>query len=266
MPLSYSLDNVGPIARSVADCARLFQVIAGADAAEPAARPLAGSDLEAAIEGFEAAGLKVGIPADYYYEDVAPSVRAALEASLAVLEALGAELVEVPVPDHEALRDLCNVVLKAEAANIHAEWLRERPEAYSREVRTRLLGGLLIPAPRYLQALRLRAVKLREFCDTVFARCDVLHTPALPIEVPAITATDAAVGEDALRVNEQLAWCTRPLNYLGLPALTLPCGFSANGLPVAMQLVGRPFAEARLLGLGHRFQAATDWHRRAPPR
>lgn len=265
MPLSYSLDNVGPMARTVADCARLFGIIAGPDPADPLTASEPVPDYEALLQGVSLQGLRIGVPTQYYYAHAAPSVRAALDASLQVLVDLGAEAVETPVPDHDALRDLCNILLKSEAAGIHAEWLRERPEAYSREVRTRLLGGLFVPAPRYLQALRVRNAMVREFCDTVFSHCDVLHAPGLAIEVPTLAATDAAAGEDALRLNEQLAWCTRPLNYLGLPGLCVPCGFSDNGLPVSMQLIGRPFDEDRLLQVGHAYQQATDWHRRRPP-
>ena len=91
-----------------------------------------------------------------------------------------------------------------------------------------------------------------------------LHTPGLPIEVPTLADTDAAVGENALAINEKLAWCMRAMNYLGLPGLAVPCGFSANGLPVSQQLIGPPFSEDLLFEVGHAYQRETDWHTKVP--
>jgi len=264
MPLSYSLDNAGPMTRTVQDCARMMGIVAGADPEDPSTASEPVPDYEGQLANASVKGVRIGVPTSYFYDDVAPTVRAALEASLDVYRAQGAEIVEVDVPDMEVYRDLCNVVLKVEAANIHADWLRTRGNEYSTEVRARIEGGLYIPGVRYLQAQRLRGEYVTAFCNQVFDACDVLHTPGLPIEVPTLTDTDAAVGENALAINEKLAWCMRAMNYLGLPGLAVPCGFSGNGLPVSQQLVGPPFSEDLLFEVGHAYQRETDWHTKAP--
>lgn len=266
MPLSYSLDNVGPFARTAKDVAALLQVVGGPDPLDPtsSADPL--PDYTAEMAAVTLKGLRIGIPTSYYYDDVAPSVMAALEAALAVLRGAGAQTVDVAIPaDHDNLRVLANVVLKSEAGGIHGEWFRTRPGVHSAEVRTRLEGGLHIPAARYLQAQRLRGPMVRQFCQDIFGKVDVLFTPTFALEVPTLAETDAAVGANALRINEKLAWCTRVFNYLGLPGLSVPCGFSANGLPVGFQLVGPPFAEGFLLGIADAYQQDTGWHRRKAP-
>jgi aspartyl-tRNA(Asn)/glutamyl-tRNA(Gln) amidotransferase subunit A len=264
MPLSHSLDNAGPMARTVEDCARLMGIVAGADPEDPSTADEPVPDYVGQLANASVKGLRIGVPTSYFYDDVAPSVHAALDASLDSYRAQGAEIVAVDVPDMEVYRDLCNVVLKVEAANIHADWLRTRGNEYSNEVRARIEGGLYIPGVRYLQAQRLRGEYVRAFCNQVFDVCDVLHTPGLPIEVPTLADTDAAVGENALMINEKLAWCMRAMNYLGLPGLAVPCGFSANGLPVSQQLIGPPFSEDLLFEVGHAYQRETYWHTKVP--
>ena len=264
MPLSYSLDNAGPMTRTVKDCARMMRIIAGPDPEDITAAQEPVPDYEALLDKASVKGVRIGVPTSYFYDDVAPSVKKALDAALEVYKAQGAEIVEVDVPDQEILRDLCNVVLKVEVANIHAEFLRTRANEYSTEVRTRFEAGLYIPGVRYLQAQRLRGELVAKFCEMVFDKCDVLHTPGLPIEVPRLADTDAAVGQNVLAINEKLAWCTRGLNYLGLPGLVVPCGFSASGLPVGQQLIGPPFSEDLLFEVGHAYQRDTDWHTKAP--
>lgn len=264
MPLSYFLDNAGPMTRTVRDCARMMGLIAGPDPDDVTAAPEPVPDYEARLDAADIKGLRIGVPTSYFYDGAADSVRAALEATHEVYKAAGAEIVEVEVPDQEIMRDLCNVLLKVEAANIHGEWLRTRANEYSAEVRARFEAGLYIPGVRYLQAQRLRGEHVAKFCAMVFDTCDVLQTPGLPIEVPTLADTDAAVGSNALAVNEKLAWCTRGLNYLGLPGLVVPCGFSASGLPVGQQLIGPPFSEDLLFEVGHAYQRDTDWHTRVP--
>ena len=264
MPLSYSLDNAGPMTRTVEDCALLMGIVAGVDPEDPSTADEPVPDYVGQLDKASVKGLRIGVPTSYFYDDVAPSVRAAIDASLDVYRAQGAVIVDVDVPDMAVYRDLCNVVLKVEAANIHADWLRTRANEYSTEVRARIEGGLYIPGVRYLQAQRLRGEHVTAFCNQVFDVCDVLHTPGLPIEVPTLADTDAAVGENALAINEKLAWNMRAMNYLGLPGLAVPCGFSANGLPVSQQLIGPPFSEDLLFEVGHAYQRETDWHTKAP--
>ena len=264
MPLSYSLDNPGPLARSAADCARLLGVIAGADGDDPTCGSEPVPDYEAGLDGGDLNGVRIGVPTNHYYDHATEQVKAALNASLEVLRGLGATIVEVEVPDHGLYRDLLGVILRAEASGIHARWFAERPQDYSTEVRARIEAGLYMPAVRYLEAMRLRPLLIREFAEAVFARADVLHAPVMPIAVPTLEETDSGVSNDALQVNEGLAWCTRAASFLASPSLAVPCGFADRGLPAGFQIMGQPYSEALLFRIGHAYQGATDWHTRAP--
>ncbi len=263
MPLSTSLDNLGPMARTVPDCARLLQCLAGHDPRDPLSSIEPVPDYEAALATADVNGLRIAVPTDYFYDDADPAVAAALHASLEVYRGLGAEIVEIELGEQGLLRQLTAMLIRVEAASIHARWLRDQPELYSTEIRERLETGLYLPAVRYLEALRLRAPTSRAFCERVFAVADMLHLPGVAIATPSFEVLENAVSNDSPRINDRLAWCTRGANYLGLPALGVPCGF-ANGLPVGFQLMGPPFSELRLFAAGHAFQGATDWHMQAP--
>jgi aspartyl-tRNA(Asn)/glutamyl-tRNA(Gln) amidotransferase subunit A len=263
MPLSFSMDTVGPLARSAEDCAILLGVMAGPDPADATASSEPVSDYVAQIHR-PVKGLRVGVPINYFTEDVDPGVGAALTESLKTLEGLGCEIVPVTLPDMSAMDVAGTHIIAAEAASLHGPWLRSRPGDYSAQVRARLHRGLTVPATKYIDALRLRGPSLEAFTRAVFDRVDVLHAPCLPIPTPTIAETDVAAGGGMDRILALLTKFMRPFNYLGLPSLALPCGFHPDGLPVGMQLAGRPFAEGTILRLGHAFQQATDWHRKAP--
>jgi len=264
MPLSWSIDHVGPLARTAADLARLLGVLAGHDPGDPTASRRPVPDYEAAL-GAGIAGLRLGVPRNFFFDDVEPDVRRALDAALAVLEGAGARCVEVVVPAAEQLTELGRTVVYAEASALHGHWLRTRPQDYSPQVRARVATGVAIPAAAYAEALQLRAVLLRAFCEQVLGRCDVLLTPALAIDVPTLAATDVGGSASMWATIAQLLKCVAPFNYLGVPALSLPVGFTPRGLPAALQLVARPFAEATLLGAAAAYQRLTHWHERLPP-
>ena len=263
MPLSYTLDTVGPLTRTVRDAARITGVIAGHDPLDPTSSRRPVPDYEAALaEG--ARGLRIGVPTDYFYDIASDEVRALMERSLDVFRAAGAEVVEVRVPDIARINHLSNVVLSSEAAAIHEPWIAGRPDDYQEQVRNRYEPGLHVPAVKYIQALSARAGLLREFVDTSLAGVDALHTPGIPFPIPTRDETNVGGGERMAQMVAGLSWCTRAANYLGGPALIVPCGFAESGLPAAFQLMGRPFSEAPLFRLGHAYQSATDWHTRAP--
>ena len=264
MGLSFSLDCVGPLARTVRDCARLFGVVAGPDAEDATSSAAAIADYEAATLAPEIRGLRIGVPTNYYYELVTDEVRALLQASLRTFTDLGAKIVEVEVPDHDRLTDLAGAVMGPEAATLHGAWLRERPGDYAAQVRARIEPGLSYPATSYLQALQIRPAIVRRFADQVFSRCDVLHAPVLAFAVPTRAETDVKDAPEFPSLIDRMTYCTRPLNYLGLPGLSVPAGFTANGLPTAFQLIGRPFAEAELFLVGAAYEAATEWTKQAP--
>jgi aspartyl-tRNA(Asn)/glutamyl-tRNA(Gln) amidotransferase subunit A len=264
MPLSFSMDSIGPLARSAADCAALLGVLAGADPDDPTAATEPVPDYAARLNE-PVKGMRVGIPMSFFTDDMDPGVGAALTESLKALESLGCEIVPVTLgADMAAIEVAGTHIIAAEAAAYHGNWLRTRAEAYSPQVRARLERGLALPATHYIDALRLRGPALAEFSKAVFAKVDVLHAPVLPIPTPTIADTDVGGAPTMDRTLALMTKFTRPFNYLGVPALALPCGFLASGLPVGMQLVGRPFDEATILRLGHAFQQATDWHKREP--
>jgi aspartyl-tRNA(Asn)/glutamyl-tRNA(Gln) amidotransferase subunit A len=262
MPLSASLDTVGPLAKSVHDVAMVTQAIAGPDAEDPdcAARPV--PDYLAAIEG-GAKGLVIGVDRGFLWEGIHAEVAALLEQALEAWRAAGATVVEVSAPHLAEVRTLIGTVILAESAALHGAMLRENADAYTEAVRGRLESGLAIPAATYLDAMRARAPITRAFCEAVFARCDALFAPVLLDPVPTIAETEFGV-PGAGRWYASIPRNTRVFNYLGLPGLSLPSGFTGNGLPCGHQIIGRPFDEATLFRLGHAFQRVTDWHSRAP--
>jgi len=265
MPLSHSLDCVGPLARSARDCARLMQVIGGADPADPTAAIRPVPRYEAGLDG-KVRGLRIGVPRSYYYDPVTPEIKQRLDESLDALRRLGARVIEVDVPDMTLINTLMHVLMTVEAATIHRRWLQSRRQDYSDQVASRIEPGLFYPATRYAEALGMRASLAREFVDTALGNVDVLHLPAIPIPVPTIDDTTRGNPADVARIIGVIGHCTRGINYLGLPAISVPAGFDSKGLPVAFQLVGRPFCEARLLHAADAYQRVTDWHRRSPPK
>lgn len=263
MGLSPSIDTPGPIARTVADCARLTRIAAGHDAQDPTSSRRAVPDYEASSRAGMGAA-RIGVPRRYFFDHVTPDVKMALDAALRALESLGARLVDVDVPDVEHMNELSRVIVYSEAAALHAEWLRTRGEAYTPQVRVRASTGLAIPAAAYLEALHMRPQLLRRFVQSVFSECDALFAPTLSIPVPTLEETGVAAGAAMWPIIARMVHCTAPFNYLGLPALSVPAGFTENRMPTAFQLVGRPFSEARLFRIAGAYQGATDWHLRKP--
>lgn len=264
MPRSWSNDCVGPLARTVMDCALLMQVLAGHDPRDSTSLSAPVPDYLAALEQ-GVSGLRIGIPTTHFADGVDSDVAAALAKSRHILEQAGCQLVDVKLPDPRPLYDLGEALSKGEASTINRRWMQERPQDYSDYVRSRLEAGLALPATRYLEALTLRAEILRSFLRDAFRDVDVLHLPVLGCPVPTLRDTDFQ-GSGAINGTvSAITRFTRPINYLGLPALSVPCGFSANGLPIGFQLVGRPLDEDRLLAVGHAYQARTEWHEMEPP-
>jgi aspartyl-tRNA(Asn)/glutamyl-tRNA(Gln) amidotransferase subunit A len=268
MPLSRSLDTIGVLARNVGDCARLFAVTAGADPFDGATSRQPTADYErAADEGVRPAsltGVTVGVPDRHYYDGIADEVADLLRRSRAALERRGARIVDVSVGDHGAINDLSNAMLWPEAAALHLRWLRERPRDYASQTRARLLVGLGIPATLYGEAVRGRARLLSECLRETFAHCDVLHVPVLKRPVPTAAETDVGGSANMGKVLSEIVANTRPINYLGLPGLSVPVGLTGNGLPQAMQLVARPFREDLLFRVGAAYEAEAGEFGRPP--
>lgn len=263
MPRAWSLDCVGPLARSVRDCARLLSVLAGPDAADPTASFAPVPDYELGIDA-PVAGMTLGVPENHFFDEVEAPVQALLDAALDQFRRMGVAIVAVRVPDPQALMDLGGLVSLTEAAAIHRELMATRPGDYARNLFERTEPGFHIPAVHYLQALSLRAVHLARFVAATLADCDALFVPGIGPVLPTRAATDTEAGVPLAFAHTRLVRCTRPFSYLGLPALSVPCGFTPGGLPAGFQLAGRAFDEITLFRLGHAFQRGTDFHLAAP--
>jgi aspartyl-tRNA(Asn)/glutamyl-tRNA(Gln) amidotransferase subunit A len=263
MALSWSNDHIGPMARTAADCARMLQAMAGPDPLDATASAHPVDDYVAALDG-PVRGLRVGVAEALLGPGLALEMETAVRAAATVFGTLGARVESVRLPDLQAVADVTGLVSRSEGSALHGGLLRARPERLGSFTRARLELGLGVPAFDYLQALRLRARLARSFIRDVWSEVDALVAPV--IAEPAPPLSFALDGDVQTIVDRQgrLSRLTRPFNGLGMPALSLPCGFSAAGLPLAFQLVGRPFDEATVLRLGHAYQRATDWHSRVP--
>jgi aspartyl-tRNA(Asn)/glutamyl-tRNA(Gln) amidotransferase subunit A len=254
--LSWTLDHTGPMARTVEDCAYQLQALAGHDALDPASSRAPVTDYVAALER-PIRGLSIGVPSrDFFLEGADPEVAAAFEASLATLRHLGGDVRDVTIP-HIWDSVSFMVIMASEAFAYHERDLRERPAMYGPLLRDRLLHGALYTGAEYVQAMRLRERVRLEMLD-VLRTVDLLATPTAPKPAPTFaTAYDTSLGFPRSNMP--------PFNLSGLPALALPCGFTAGGLPISLQLAGRPFDEATVLRAGHAYERATEWHSRRVP-
>jgi aspartyl-tRNA(Asn)/glutamyl-tRNA(Gln) amidotransferase subunit A len=261
--LSWTLDHIGPLARTVADVADALQVMAGRDELDSASARARVPDYRQALSG-KVKGLRLGVPVEYFFNHVHPETEAALRRAISVLEEMGVTLVDVKVRDAGIVGAVSSVILGSESAAFHRKRLLEHPEKLEPLVRERLEAGTFHSAMDYIQALRLRTVLMEEM-RRVFQTCDVLMLPA---GNPAPLLEQEIVGTD---IPPDPPPPPRPdtfnlANVTGIPALVLPCGFTAGppALPIGIQFCARPFAEATLFGIGHAYQLATQWHRRRP--
>lgn len=257
IPLAFSLDHVGPLTRTVRDNVLMLEAIAGHDPLDPGSVNVAAGGYTAGLDrGVK--GLRIGVIRHFYTRDMEgePEMVAGIEAAVKVLGELGAEVREIRTA---ALGDYiaCNrTILTSEAYAIHEKWLRERPEDYGSLTRERLLSGAFVRAADYINATRVRA-KLAKAFHALFSEIDVAITasamdPACRIDDPA--EIDRTYGRQA----------RAPFNVTGSPALALPVGFSKAGLPLGMQIIGRPFDEAMVYRVAHAYEQATRWVDRHP--
>ncbi|MGA7805305.1 amidase [Bradyrhizobium sp.] len=262
MPLSQSLDTVGPLARTAEDCALLLGLMAGSDPEDLTASHAPVGDYVAATAA-SIKGLKIGVPTSFYVEDLDSEVARILDDTIAVLKREGADIVRIELPDQRQLSAACQLVLAVEAAAFHKRWLIERPQDYGPQVLMRLQNGLAIPGVTYLEALRWRGPALAGHVAAT-SGVDAVLAPVAPVAAPTLAESDVGNGPGAEAVIQRLTRFTRPINYLGLPSLAVPAGFTRAGLPVGMQLIGRSFDESTLLTIGAAFQRATDFHDKVP--
>jgi aspartyl-tRNA(Asn)/glutamyl-tRNA(Gln) amidotransferase subunit A len=254
LPLAWSLDHAGPMTRTVEDAALVLQTIAGYDPADPASSRAPVPNFRAELQdGIR--GLRFGVPRRYFYTELSPDVEGAVEAALAELERLGARRVDTELSYIDYALDAMESIILPEAVSVHLQWLRERRADYGEDVRDRLLAALAIPAVQYVDGQRVRRLIAQGFSEAL-RQVDVLVTPTTAIPAPP------AAG---FRDPRLLTRFTAPINLTGLPACAVPCGFSTEGLPLSIQIIGRAFDEATVLRFAWAYEQATEWHRRRPP-
>ncbi|MEZ5909211.1 MAG: amidase [Hyphomicrobiaceae bacterium] len=264
VPLSGSLDTVGPLTRTVRDAAIVLQAIAGPDADDSGSLDVDIPDYLAGIEG-GAKGVRIGIVRKGLYDPVKPDVAARLDAAVANLGKLGASVREVEIEGIELVNRLTALMISVEAASLHSRWLAGNVGDYGRQTVSRLMAGLFVPGETYLRVREHRRRFARYVLDTALSEVDVLFAPVWPYPVPTIAETGWRAGPDYAEMVVASGHCTRPINYLGLPTVSLPCGFTDNGLPAAFQLIGRPFAEAELLRVARAYEREQPlWRERRP--
>ena len=265
MPLSQSLDTVGPLTRTVADNALMLSVLAGRDARDASTLDVPVPDYVSAAGSADVRGLRLGVPRGFFDLQVDPEVAKLLAAAAAAFRGLGAEVVEVAMPDLDAINATGFLLTWGDVVGVHGAWMRERAGDYTAQTRGRIEVTLAAGGADYVDAQRSRARLLREFVAAVYSKCDALIAPILAFPVPRLSDVDVSGGPNMMRILDEITRLMRPINVLGLPALALPCGFTPGNLPCGMQLIGRPFAEADLYRMGAAYQGATDWHTRVPP-
>ena len=259
VPLSWSLDHAGPMARSVEDCAILLQTIAGYDAKDPASTNLAVPDFRAVLrDGIK--GLRVGVPRAHWFDEnkgTDPETEAVFDNALKTLESLGAVIVKIDGKAFSIARKANQTILVCEAYAYHEKTLQATPMKFGSSVRRRMLEGAFLSAADYITALRARSVLNDQICAN-FTRVDVFAVPGAARPPEAFEGMDP--NEQNLRPN-----FTNPFNLTGLPAISVPCGFTSGNLPVGLQIVAQPFEEATCFRVAYAYEQATEWHKKMPP-
>ena len=256
-PLAWTLDHVGPMTRTVEDTAILLSVIAGPDPGDQTtlnAPPVA--DYVAAV-GRDIAGLRIGIPANHFFEGIDAEVLASVERAIETLISLGAIAREVTIPGLDGTVGAWLAILLSEATSAHEELLAERPEDYGADVRTFVEAGAIVPAVHYLRAQRIRR-RLVETFATVMDEVDVLVTPATAVPATRLGQATVHIGDLTEPLFRTFARISAPFDVIGFPAMSVPCGFTAAGLPIGLQVVGHPFHEATVIAVGDAVVAAGD--------
>jgi len=258
VPLSWSLDHAGPMARSVGDCAILLQAIAGHDSKDPASATVAVSDFRAQLkDGIK--GLRVGVPRAHWFDEnkgTDPETEAVFNDALKILEGLGAVIVEIDGKPFSITRKANQTILVCEAYAYHEKTLQTTPMKFGTSVRRRMLEGAFLSAADYITAQRARSV-LNDQIRANFSRVDVFAVPGAARPPEAFESVDP--NEQNLRPN-----FTNPFNLTGLPAIAVPCGFTPGNLPVGLQIAARPFEEGTCFRVAYAYEQATEWHKKRP--
>ncbi len=261
IPLSWSLDHVGPMTRTVADAAIMLQVIAGYDPAEATSRQMNIPDYSAALRT-KVSSLRLGVAREFFFASLDSEIEAAMKNALGVFEKLTAEVREVAVPG-SAQERLRATVRAAEAYAYHAEFIAKSPELYQPETLARIRTGIDINTAAYIQGRRDLELNRRTI-GQVFETVDAFVTPTTAVQPPTLAELSRDVAT-SIEIGNRTIRNTAPFNVYGLPTISIPCGFTRSGLPIGMQISGPLGGDAVVLQLANAFEQATDWHKRQPP-
>src|SRR5262245_12368925 len=255
LPLSWSLDHVGPMTRTVRDAALMLQVMAAYDPRDPSSRDEPVPDYMASLEA-SIRNLRLGIPRVHFFEQCEDETLAAVEKAIDVLQKLGAQPETCELPHAEDATLVGRTILMVEAAAYHAQRLKDQPHLLGPDLQSLLGMGSMFSAVQYLQAQRTRNAIASAFAQ-VMRNYDVLVMPTTPL-------APCKAKEDRAQLSAPRMRNTMPFNLTGLPAISLPCGFTRDGLPIGLQIVGRPFDEATILQCAKAYERATAWHTQHP--
>jgi aspartyl-tRNA(Asn)/glutamyl-tRNA(Gln) amidotransferase subunit A len=255
IPLSWNLDHSGPMARQVRGVALLLQAIAGYDPQDPVSVDLPVPDYLGSLEqGIK--GWRVALASDSFFQDTASETLACIQIASRVFKDLGAYIEQIEVPEALQAAAANGLMVTSDAAAFHRERIDNHPQGFGGDVFARLQSGAAHTSGEYILARRLQVVLRRRY-EELFEHYDILLTPTTPVAAPFL-------GADAVERARLLTRFTAPFNLTGLPAISLPCGFTADGLPIGLQLVARPWDESRLLQAAYAFEQATGWDQRKP--
>jgi aspartyl-tRNA(Asn)/glutamyl-tRNA(Gln) amidotransferase subunit A len=258
VPLGYSLDHIGPMARSARDCAIMLQVMAGYDPQDTTSVDTPVPDMLGLMDG-SLAGVRVGVPREYFFTlpSLNAEVKATVETAIAQMEDAGATIVEVSLPHAELAYIAGRITSSCEAYAYHLPDFQTQPEKYGKYARRSIMFATLFTGSDYVQAQRLRSLWKAECAAVLGPQADVLVMPTMTDVAPTFAGYDV----QAQRLSPGF---TPPWNVSGLPAFSIPCGFSGDGMPIGMQVVGQAFAEPMVFKVADAYQQLTDWHLRAP--
>jgi aspartyl-tRNA(Asn)/glutamyl-tRNA(Gln) amidotransferase subunit A len=262
-PLAWSQDHPGPMTRTVEDCALMLNALAGYDPNDPTSVDLAVPDYTRTLSG-PIKGLRIGVVKEFFELPIERKVKETVGKAIQNLEELGAIVSEVSWPIYRYTMAIASVIQMAEATAYHSRMIREKGPKIYPPVRIRLESGMFLSATDYVQAQRARTLFIRQSHD-LLKKVDLLAGPAAAVTAFPIGTAQVNVEGKVMNVVSLLSQYTRPFNLNGFPAITVPCGFSDDGLPIGLQLVGRPYDEETLLRAAYVYEQATDWHSRRPP-
>ena len=263
IPLSWTTDHAGPMAKSVTDVAFMLTAIAGPDPQDPSTADAPVPDYARALTG-DVKGLRIGLPREYFFAGVDPEVETAVRSAIKHLQDQGAAVEEISLAQIRHIHGVHVAIVLTEAATFHEQWLRTRAADYGPEVRFGLEWGKLFMGMDYVQAQRVRELIRQDFA-TALRRVDVIAAPTVPAVAPKVGESTVPIKGSPEDILATMIRLTKPSNHTGLPAISVPCGFTAAGLPVGLQLIGRPFDEATVLRVAHVYESTTPWHEKSAP-